>query len=65
MFGIVVNFKMAPQRDTRVTVFALLRVGHKVSAVANFVGVSRITVKAIKKHMNDGKCVKDVQAVVE
>ena len=48
---------MAPQRDNRFKVSALLHAGHKVSEVANLVGVSRITVYAIKKCMNYGKSV--------
>ena len=47
--------KIAPQRDSRVKVSALFRAGHKVSEVANLVGVSRTTVYAIKKHMDDGE----------
>ena len=50
---------MAPQRDNRAKVSALLREvaqrGHKVSEVANLVGVSRTTVYSIKKHMDDGE----------
>ena len=39
-------------------VSALLRAGHKVSEVANLVEVSRTTIYAIKKRMDDGKSVK-------
>ena len=46
---------MAPQRDNRVTISALLRAGHKVSEVANLVGESCTTVYAIKKRMHDGE----------
>ena len=46
---------MAAQRDKRVEVSALLRAGHKVSEVANLVRVSRTTVYAIKKRMDDGE----------
>ena len=46
---------MTPQRDNRVIVSALLRGGQIVSDVANFVGVSRTTVYAIKKRINDGE----------
>ena len=45
---------MYPQRDNRVKVSALLRAGHKVSEVAKLVGVSRTTVYATKKRMDDG-----------
>ena len=38
-----------------VNVSALLRVGHKESAVANLVGVSCTTVYAIKKRIDDGE----------
>ena len=48
-------FKIAPQRDNRVKVAALLRAGHKVSEVAKLVGVSRTTVYSIKKRMGDGE----------
>ena len=46
---------MAPERDNRVKVSALLRAGHKVSEVAKLVGVSRTTVYANKKHIDDGE----------
>ena len=46
---------MAPQRDNWVKESAPLRAGHKVSEVANLVGVSRIAVYAIKKRMDDGE----------
>lgn len=46
---------MAAQRDNRLKVSALLQAGHKVSHVANLVGVSRTTVYAIKKRMDDGE----------
>ena len=46
---------MTLQRDNRVKASALLRAEHKVSEVANFVGVSRTTVYAIKKRMDDGE----------
>ena len=36
-------------------VSTLLRAGHKMSEVANLVGVSRTTIYAIKKRMDDGK----------
>ena len=42
-------FKIAPQRDIVVNVSALLRAGHKVSGVANLVGVSLTSAYAIKK----------------
>ena len=49
---------MAPQRENRVKISAqLLRVRHKVTEVANLVGVSRTIVYAIKKLMDDGECV--------
>ena len=51
---IVAYFKMAIQRDNRVKVSALLRAGHKVSEVANLVGVSRATVYVIKIRMGEG-----------
>ena len=41
---------MAPQRDNRVKVTALLHAGHKVSEIANLVGVSLTTAK---KRMDD------------
>ena len=43
---------------------ALLRVGHKVSEVANLVGVFRTNVYTIKKRMDDGEGVNYVQVVV-
>ena len=46
---------MTPQRDNRLNLSALLRTGHKVSRVANLVGVSRTTVFAIKKRMDGGE----------
>ena len=46
---------MTPKRENRVKVSALLRAGHKVSEVANLVGVFRTIVYAIKKRMDDGK----------
>ena len=46
---------MAPHRDNSVKVSALLRAGHKVSEVANLVGVSRTTVYSIEKRMDDGE----------
>ena len=46
---------MALQRDNRVKVSALLRKGHKVSEIANLVEMSRTTVYAIKKCMDDGE----------
>ena len=46
---------MALQVDNRVKVSALLRAWHKVSEVANLVGVSRTTVYSIKKRMDDGE----------
>ena len=48
---------MALQRDNRVNVSALLRVEHKVSEVANLIGVSHTTVYVIKKRLDDGECV--------
>ena len=45
---------MAPQRDNRVKVSALLRAGHKVSEVANLVEMSRTTVYALKKRVDEG-----------
>ena len=53
-FVIAVYFQLAPQRDNREKVSALLA-GHKVSDVANLVGVSRTTVYAIKKRIDDGE----------
>ena len=46
---------MALQRDIRVKASALLHGEHKVSEVANLVGLSRTTVYAIKKWMDDGE----------
>ena len=46
---------MTPQRHNRVKVTALLHAKHKVSDIANFVGVSRTTVYSIKKCMNEGE----------
>ena len=46
---------MASQREKRMKVSALLRAGHKVSEVANLVGVSPTTVYAFKKRMDDGE----------
>ena len=46
---------MAPQRDNGVKVSALLHARHKVSEVASLVGVSRSTVYAVKKRMDDGE----------
>ena len=46
---------MIPQRGNRVKVSALLRAVHKVSEGENLVGVSRTTVYAIEKRMNDGE----------
>ena len=54
---ILVYCKMAQQRENRVKVSALLRAGHKVSEVANLVGVTRTTVYAINKRMGDGESV--------
>ena len=54
-FVIVVYFKMAPQRESRVKVSVLLRARHKVSEVANLVGVPRPTVYTSKKRMDDGE----------
>ena len=54
-FVIVVYFKMTPQRNNRVKVSALLRTGHKVNEVAYLIRVSRPTVYAIKKRMDDGE----------
>ena len=48
-------FKMASQRDNRMNVSALLRAGHKVSEVANLVGVFSTTVYAIKKRIDDNE----------
>ena len=56
---------MTPHKDSRVKVSVLLRVRHKVSEVANLVGVSRTTVYAMKKSMDDGEGVNSVQAVIE
>ena len=39
-------------------VSAVLRAGHKVGEIANIVGVSRTTVYATKKRMDDSECVK-------
>ena len=55
MLGIVVYFKMVPQRDTRLKVSALLRVERKVTKITNLAEVSGTTVYAIKKHMGDGE----------
>ena len=46
-------FQITPQKDSQVKVSALFRAGHKVSEFLNHVGVSRITVYAIKKRMDD------------
>ena len=46
---------MASQRDIIMIVSALLEAGHKMSQVANFVGISRTTVFAIKKRMNNNE----------
>ena len=51
---IVVYFKMASQRDSRVKFSALLRAKHKVSEETNLVEVSRTTVYAIRKIRDDG-----------
>ena len=48
-------FKIAPQRDNRVTVSELLCMGHKVSEVANLVGAPHTTIYTIKKCMDDGE----------
>ena len=45
---------MAPQRDNQVKVSALLHAGHKMSEVANLVGVSLTSVYATKKCMDNG-----------
>ena len=50
-------FKITPQRENRVKASALRRAWHKVSEIANLVGVSRTTTYAIKKRMNDGESV--------
>ena len=55
---------MAPQSDSQMKVSALLRAGHKVCEVANLVRVSRTTVDAIKKRMDNAKVSTDVQAVI-
>ena len=47
--------KWPPQRDNRLEVSSLFHAGHKVSEVATLVGVSRITVCAIKKRIDDGE----------
>ena len=56
---------MAPQRENRVKVSTLLHAGHKVSEVANRVGVSCTAVYVIKKSWTMAKVSIDVQAVVE
>ncbi|KAF2361277.1 hypothetical protein FHG87_007970 [Trinorchestia longiramus] len=43
------------QRDKRKELSALLRAGNEVSEVTNLVGLSRATIHAIKKHMDEGK----------
>ena len=58
-------FKIAPQRDNRAKVSALLRAGHKVSEFANLVGVSRTTVYAIRSALTLAKVSTDVQAMFE
>ena len=45
---------MAFQRHKRVKNCALVRARHRVSEIANIVAMSRTTVYAIKKRMNDG-----------
>ena len=56
---------MAPQKGNRVKVYVLLRAGHKVSEIANFVGVSRTSAYAIKKLWTMAKVSIGVQTVVE
>ena len=46
---------MIHQRDNSVKVSALLHARHKVSEVASLVEMSRTTVHAINKHMDDGE----------
>ena len=41
-----VYFKMTPQRDNGVKVFALLRAGHKVSEAANLVGFTHLSTRS-------------------
>ena len=54
-FAIVAYFRLTPQWDNREKASALLHAEHKVSEVANLVGVSRTTVYASKKRMDDGE----------
>ena len=58
-------FKMTPQRDNYAEVSAVLHAGHKKSEVENLVGVSRTTVYAINKRIEDGESVNRPQAGVE
>ena len=44
---IVVFFKMSPQSDNRVKVFALLRAGHKLSEIANLVGFAQPSMQTL------------------
>ena len=53
--GMLYIYPTTLQRDNRVKVCALLRARHKVSRVANLVGVSCTTVYAINKHMDDNE----------
>ena len=45
---------MVTQRDNRMKVSAFLRAGHKVSEIANLVGLAQ---SSIKKRIKDGKSV--------
>ena len=56
--------KMAPQRDNLVKVSAFLRVGYKVSEVANHVGLAQPTVRS-RSAWTMAKVSTDAQAVVE
>ena len=49
------KIKITAQTDNRAKVSLLLRAGHIVGELANLVEISRTTVYAIKKRMDDGE----------
>ena len=57
-------FKMAPQRDNRVKVSALLSARHKVSEVANLVGLAQASTRS-RSTWTMAKVSTEVQVVVD
>ena len=56
---------MASQRDNQVKVTALLRAGHKVSDVANLVGLAQPSIMRSRSALTKAKVSIDMQAVDE